>query len=376
MYTFEQVPDNHADSDPSPLSSESLPSRSEHVQQDAHSGPKQEGPEIHVYTPDNVPSLEKAAAIGAGFHKIYQHRHPCESFDDPQLYVDEIKTGKVVGLVVDDEYGNPVAHGAIMMVDNQVAELCRLYVDSGAQGQNYSAALQQAALRESQRLYQEGKLKVVFTEAVTTHPVTQRMFGTIGYEPTGILDRQFSDFFGSGYRETCLRMSNILEPEIKKHRDVYLPEGLEEVADVVYKHTDCDRTIHVAQKGALRPAKLSRTLTVDDAYMEMGSMVLTVAPSRKTDDIMKDVRLAIARGADHVSVRVDIQDPGSVNQAVALLEKGFYFSIIESYPDGEYLVLQRLADNPDLDCAPDVPPLFPASSQELLEAIRLQRLDQ
>lgn len=377
MYLNDDVnhsPSNSHDNHSADLSSQAFPARDTSANA-AQNGPSVSGPEIHVYTPDNLPDLEKAKAIGEGFNKIYRHRHPCEPFDEPQLFLDEIKAGKVVSLVVDDENGRPVAHGAIMMVGKDVAELCRLYVDTTVQGQNYSQALQQTALKESLRLYNEGKLKVVFTEAVTSHPVTQRMFAAVDYKATGILDRQFSDFFGGGFRETCLRMTHIIDPDIKLNRHVFLPAELKEISELVYKNTECDRTIHVADSGVLRPVNLSRTLTVDDSYMSMESMVLTVAPSRKPDDILNDLRWAIGRGAEHVSVRVDISDPGSVSQATALMDKGFYFSILESYPDGEYLVLQRLADNPDLDCAPDVPPLYPQESQDLLEAIRLHRLD-
>jgi hypothetical protein len=200
------------------------------------------------------------------------------------------------------------------------------------------------------------------------------MFAAINWMATALFDRKYTDFLGVGDRETVLRMTKILKPEIQNDRQVYLSQEMLDIAENIYKSTGCTRTISHAPLAGQAVAAAGSSVQIDEYELPpFGASTLNVEPGRASADILKDVADQFGKGAKHVSVRLDITHPGSIEQCNALRANGFYFCALEPNPSREFLVLQKLSDDLDYGVCPVVKSVIPQESMDLLNKMRAGR---
>jgi predicted GNAT family N-acyltransferase len=335
--------------------------------------------QVEVYKDNLLPDIASASSIGPLFHRIYGNRYVIPPFTDVGAYLDEIRTGKTVVIMVRDQAGDVVAHGALIKAGEKTFELGRLVVDQSARGFNLGKVVQQEWINQLNVLHSQGRADVGITEALTSHLVTQKMFAALGWQPVAIFDRKYTDFLNVGVRETVLRMAIILDPKIALDRKVFIPSELVDISEKIYGGISCNRTIT-----STLPSLLARVagafgstgnVTVDDyELIPFGASTVHADPGADPIVIEGAANGEFARGAQHVSVRFDINSASALSQIQHMMQQGFYFAALETLPSGDFMILQRTSNRSDLDCCPSVPLMLPQASQDLLEKLRATRV--
>lgn len=328
---------------------------------------------VEVYDANKLPDIATVQAVGPLFHRIYADRYVVPAFSDPQIYLDELKTGKSISIIVRDSNNQIVGHGALLQLGDKVTELGRLVVDQTARGHNLGKVVKDEAVKQLYLLHGRGGCDVGYTEALTCHFVTQKMFAAMDWKPTAIFDRKYTDFLGTGHRETVLRMGLVFNPDIKLDREVYLPQDYAAIGDAIYRNSECVRTVAHGPKQT--PAAPAGSGVVIDEYElpPFGASTINAEPGRDKDQLLQDVADQFAKGAQHVSVRLDATHPGSVEQANHLRQHGFYFAGLEMQSSKDYLVLQKMSDAHSYGCLPYITKLLPQSSMDLADLVRNTR---
>lgn len=324
---------------------------------------------IQVFDAARLPDRATADTISALFHKTYgPQAYPSNEFANGQNVIAEIAAGRMISQVAFDAHGIAVGHAAVIPVGEKSAEIGRLFVDPSTRGHNIGKLLAKAQVDAAADMHARGEIDFLYADAVTAHQTSQRLYAGLNMQSVGIFDRKYTDFFGVGNREGVLRQVILFEPAIQSHRDVFLPIKLQPLAKLVFGNTQCNRSVYHSTPPHVRYNSGGTALALDSAELkDFGALTLLPEPGRPAHTLLTDVSDAFASGAQHLSVKIDVNHPHSLTQCEALLSAGFYFASIETRPFHDYVTLQALPPSEPKNLFPHIQAVFPRDGMDLLQ---------
>jgi hypothetical protein len=147
-------------------------------------------------------------------------------------------------------------------------------------------------------------------------------------------------------------MVKVVNPEIRRDRPLYVPEGLNILISDIFNNLECARTI---EKAPVAPTELDTLNFAVRDKRQVGQIGFDFCPAETdavhhvtmADDLVKTMRDEDA--VHHFSARMSLQDPRTPALARLLAENGFTFSHIEPHGSGDTLELQKIVGDEALD---------------------------
>jgi hypothetical protein len=278
-----------------------------------------------------------AEGISQLFRRQYGDQYHRDVLYNPSSISDAVEAGKWLAAVVLDSDGTTVAHGALLRGEQGV-KLARIVVDSSARGRHLAERITDALLDHA--VASGGGFAPVLTESVTTHPVTQRLFISRGFEPLGVCVHKFLDYFQTGQRESVLVMGRDLS---SSSRVLYVPEQFKGLCSYI-------SDLHSLRAEVVVPPEVvsvsdSVELKVRcDPYVGCGGVDVPVGavPSHQLlSGILHRLR---DQQIKFVDGRVRLDDPCARSCIDTFLGLGFSFGYLEPCRGGTNLVMQWSAE--------------------------------
>ena len=297
--------------------------------------------QVEHYHKNNPVDYQTALDIGQLFRKHYGRAYNIPAIRRPKNLVKEVSSGKSELIVIRDHQGRVVGHGAVLNLSDRSAKLCRHIVSKHARGLGLSSVIKRRSLDIVAAKQIQGEIDVAVIQGVTSHPITQTNYLKEGFRPTGLYDRKYSDFFSKGYRESVVRLEQVLDPKLLEERKVYLPSVLKDAAEHVYQTLGGKRAIEIVP-GGTPPGRKERAVEVDESERQgFSALSLTFGNLRPPKNISLDLMKSYSPDVKHVSARVNISEENAIDQLNTLRASGFYFAAVEVRKDADYLVMQK-----------------------------------
>ncbi len=313
--------------------------------------PADEPLEIRRMRPD------EALLLSRGIHSCYGYSYPDLAYYFPERiaarlaspdwysYVAVNPAGEIVAHVEQDfRDGGRIVHGGGAFTDPRYRGR-RLLEGFGAHAAADLAARDPGPV-------------VRYSEAVTTHPITQRLGIGQGQIECGILLAWVPALRQEGFNEdaaTLLRSSarpGVMLMAPAPHREVHPPSFVADYVRRVVEQHDLPRTIEAPRPRVLTeaPDRTERVVEVNSELVAASIMVTTVG--RDLIDVVAADLEAIGGRAAHVELCLPAGDPAVAIAAAGLDELGFVFCAFlpEFRATGDELRLQWL---PNAEFDPD-----------------------
>jgi hypothetical protein len=294
---------------------------------------------------------QDALGVACLFHTIYDANYPVLDYYVPEKLLALNRQQAVLTLVVRLESGEIAGHGAYYRSsppNPAVYEQGQVLVDPGYR----QTSMAFRVLRELDAIsHAMTWAEAFFGEAVCNHVVTQKSGDRQGYTPCGIeLSLMPEGAYakeGAAGRITCMMAFRV-------HRDkplpLYLPEACRPVLEGILSGFSLRRDVRfdASDVPAAKETRLDSRI-FDLAQVER--IQVTAIGLDFPDQVAAIEERAVALGLAVVQVWCNTSRPGVAYAVKALQQRGYVFGAFAPlwFPDGDALMLQRLATQPDFE---------------------------
>ncbi|MBU3702586.1 MAG: ATP-binding protein [Acidimicrobiia bacterium] len=305
--------------------------------------PSEESLEYRRMRPD------EALALSRGIHSCYGFSYPDLAYYFPERLAARLASPDWNSYVAVNPAGRIVAHlEQDFTEDGRVVHVGGAFTDPRYRGRNLLLTLAESAVRD--RGLRDPAPVVRYSEAVTTHPITQRIGLEEGQIECGIMlahlpamrQEGFNDDVAALQRATVRPGLMFIEPPVE--REVHAPAFVADYVRRIVDHHELPRTVEVPRPRSLEDAP-DHTLRVVEVNREVAAASITVTTvGRDLGDVVAADLQALQRQAVWVELRLPAGDPAVSVAAAGLDEFGFVFCsfLPEFRSTGDELRLQWL----------------------------------
>lgn len=318
--------------------------------------PADEPLEIRRMRPD------EALALSQGIHRCYGYSYADLDYYFPERLAARVASPDWYSYVAVNPEGTIVAHlEADYREGGRIVHGGGAFTDPRYRGRNLLMEI--SALARADQAARDPQPVVQLGEAVTTHPITQKMGIDQGLVECGILlawipalrQEGFNDDVATLQRSSVRPALMMLQPV--PDREVHPPAFVADYVRRIVEQHALPRTVEVPRPRSLEDAP-ERTLRSVEVNREIASASISVTTIGRdlTDAIASDIE-SLRRQALHVELRLPAGDPALSTAAAGLDELGFVFCayLPEFRATGDELRLQWL---PDAEFDPDALVLY------------------
>lgn len=323
---------------------------------------------IRALLPEDAPGVARCV------YRCYGYTYASDFLYYPDQILAMIERNLLRSFVGLNEHGEVVGHSGLLRdhIRSQVAESGMGLVDPRYRHHHLLESLK----AHQSDVLDELELIGVFVDAVTVHPITQKVNAELGAHETGILLAEIPAFTTfRGFEDKAGRRGSVVVyyRTVKEAptRDIYLPHAYRTLLDDIYAPLGLSRNVHQAERendsipeaGVLHvEIKGRRGLARID--VERGGADLTEA-------VAEHLRQFRLKRFDVVHLDLPLGDSPAMSMVDDLRALGFFFAaVIPELRHGDVLRLQYL-NNVELDTEGIV--LYTETSKRILEAILKDR---
>ncbi|MFM8863016.1 MAG: hypothetical protein ACKOIA_11280 [Acidimicrobiia bacterium] len=300
---------------------------------------------------------DEALALSRGIHSCYGFSYPDLAYYFPERLAARLSSPDWNSYVALNPGGRIVAHlEQDFTEDGRVVHVGGAFTDPRYRGRNLLLTLAESAVRD--RGLRDPAPVVRYSEAVTTHPITQRIGLEEGQIECGIMlahlpamrQEGFNDDVATLQRATVRPGLMFIAPP--PPRQVHAPAFVADYVRRIVDHHELPRTVEVPRPRSLEDAP-DHTLRVVEVNREVAAASITVTTvGRDLGDVVAADLDALQRQAVWVELRLPAGDPAVSVAAAGLDEFGFVFCsfLPEFRASGDELRLQWL---PNAEFDPD-----------------------
>ncbi len=326
-----------------------------------------------VFSTENIPTLSEAQQVASLMRRTYPHGYPNPRALEPALLIEDLQAGVHTLVTLKGDHGQIVAVGALrnccaeprtLGSPGTYYEIGKLAVDPLQRNRGYSKRI----LAEIHGLAERLGADVVAAFGVTAHPYSQQALSSVGLKVSGKQINDWPAVFGTGYRETTLMMTKVLNDAVLKPQEVFVPPSLVRPLQHAYSIFGCERTFASSPglgKGSLLFHHLRQTpqlellrelpasgrgeqiVRLDDEPAQ--TVHFAIPPSCNTETLARLVIELAASGSEFITARLNISDPSALEQLPPLLQIGFRYASLVPLASGDILMLQRPTELPGLE---------------------------
>lgn len=303
--------------------------------------------EVQYFNSARPLPLEAAGQLAGLYQGIYGSRYISPLYSDPKRICAEIGEGRWHACVGFDGDGRIAGQVGAMLRADGTLELGRDVVDPAARMKGSYRQLVLSRQLYIQQLSKSLGLSIDYqwAESVTGHLGSQRTYqNTLGFTPCGLGALKYPDVFGRGQRESVVLMVRLMNPEIQSERPVYLPYSLRDISKGIFDALGCGRLFapYPVNVTGLERAPFRIRIQPEVGQVSFDFTANSLEATQETG-VIPDLILDLRKGDDvqHLSAKLNLQDP-LTPMLVGLLElEGFVFGHIEPHLNADVLVLQR-----------------------------------
>ena len=318
---------------------------------------------------------DEALQVARVFWLSYGYSYKNENFYRPEALQHLIGSGKVISFVAVAENGEVVGHAGLLRPEPvPTAEAALLVVSPAHRGRGLMEELTRALISTSKELGLYG----LYTNPVTSHPVSQKESVRLGAVPCGLdlaacPPRNFKAIVDESVppqRESYLSCFMNLTPP--PPACVSVPERHRPIVASIYEALGRPLTF-VEESPPGQSGSFS--VTLDRSQAKGIIRVIESNPSRWAEILRSAQDLIAIGGAEVVDLDLPLAQPATPRLWELAEEAGFFFAGIRPFEaqDGDSVRLQRLAVPFDLERLR----IYPKFGRELLSyvAAQMQRAD-
>ena len=313
---------------------------------------------------------EEALQVARVFWLSYGYSYKNENFYRPEGLQHLIGSGKVISFVAVAENGEVVGHAGLLRPEPvPTAEAALLVVSPAHRGRGLMEELTRALFSTSKELGLCG----VYTNPVTSHPVSQRESVRLGAVPCGLdlaacPPRNFKAILDESVppqRESYLSCFMSLTPP--PPASVSVPPRHRPIVASIYEALG--RPLTFVEEGPPGPSG-SFSVTLDRSQAKGIIRVIESHPSRWAEILRSAQDLTAIGGAEVVDLDLPLAQPATTRLWLLAEEAGFFFAGIRPFEarDGDSVRLQRLAVPFDLERLR----IYPKFGRQLLAYVAAQ----
>jgi len=314
---------------------------------------------------------EEALQVSRVFWLSYGYSYKNDSFYRPEGLLHLIGSGKVISFVAVAENGEVVGHAGLLRPDPvPTAEAALLVVSPAHRGRGLMERLTRKLAEKALELGLYG----VYSNPVTSHPVSQREAVRLGAVPCGLdlaacPPRQFKAIVDDGVapqRESYLSCFLSLGPP--PAAKVYVPPRHREIIARIYQALG--RELTLLEGGAMGESGTFR-VTFDRSQAKGLIRVTDADPGRWPEILRSADDLCEIGNAEVVDLDLPLSEPGTPQLWEFAEQAGFFFAGVRPYEavDGDSVRLQRLSTACDLKRLR----IYPKFARELLAYVAAER---
>ena len=313
---------------------------------------------------------DEALALSRGIHSCYGYSYPDLVYYFPERLASRVDAADWHSYVAVNPAGDIVAHlEQDFRDDGHIVHVGGAFTDPRYRGRNLLLKLSESAIRDREKRNPGPVIR--YSEAVTTHPITQRIGLGEGQIECGILLGWLPALRQEGFNDDVVGLQRAsVRPGVMfirppEQRTVHPPAFVADYVRRVIEQHDLPRSVEAPRPRSLEEAP-DRTLRVVEVDREMAAasiMVTTIG--RDLGDVLAADLQTLQGQVVHVELRLPAGDPVLSVAAAGLDELGFVFCayLPEYRAAGDELRLQWL---PNAQFDPDALVLHTEFLQELV----------
>lgn len=312
---------------------------------------------------------EEALALSKGIHSCYGYTYPDVVYYYPERLAARVASADWYSYVAVNPEGTIVAHLQQDFRDGgRILHGGGAFTDPRYRGRGLMARF--TPMSDEDVSARDPAPVVLLSEAVTTHPITQKMGIGQGQIECGIFLAWGAPRRQEGFNEDDVLLRSSTRPGImllapSEQRALHPPAFVADYVRRVVEQHDLPRTIEAPRPRSFADAP-ERTVRVVEVNREESSAAITVTTVGRdlTDVVVADLE-ALQRQAVYIQVRLPAVDPALSTAAAGLDELGFVFCALlpEYRATGDELRLQWL---PNAEFDPDAMVLHTDFLKELV----------
>lgn len=300
---------------------------------------------------------DEALALSRGIHSCYGYSYPDLVYYFPERLAARVDSPDWQSYVAVNPAGDIVAHLEQDFRDGgHIVHVGGAFTDPRYRGRNLLLKLSESAIRDREKRIPGPVIR--YSEAITTHPITQRIGLGEGQIECGILLAWLPALRQEGFNDDVAALQRVsvrlgvmcIRPP--EHRAVHAPAFVADYVRRVIEQHDLPRSVEAPRPRSLEEAP-GRTLRVVEVDREMAVASITVTTiGRDLGDVVAADLQTLQGQVVHVDLRLPAGDPVVSVAAAGLDELGFVFcAFLPEYRDtGDELRLQWL---PNAEFDPD-----------------------
>jgi hypothetical protein len=287
----------------------------------------------------SVPSFADVAALSQIFREQYGDRYHTYVLERPDIVRRMITHGEWIGFVVREPGGEILGHGGLLPNGSRCFKFARAIVTPRAQGFGVHSFLTRMRLSYLEELAVADRVSVSATDAVTSHPATQRVFEGKDFFPVGVYFGKFNDYFDKGYRETVVRYQYLFDPVVRTERTLFAPKEYWPLIEQIAEWSGCYRKFYESSRPASPSGQALFKLDTQD-FDTMQSLTYWLDADGSCLPLLNNLEQQRLRGVQFVSVSVQLCHASACEQIRILRSQGFGFGGVEFMPYGDVLWMQ------------------------------------
>jgi GNAT superfamily N-acetyltransferase len=274
-----------------------------------------------------------ACQISRLFRLQYGDNYHTDLLEDPSSISAKVSNGEWIGFVLENEHGELCAHSALLSDGSRSFKFGRSVVHPDYRGLGYADLLTDARTLYAKRIGISRVIDTLSTDAVTAHPISQKLFVRRNFRPSALLIGKLTDYFGKGTRESVVVLTKIQNPAVREERTVHVPECYASIARYLYLQHGCKRSF-VTDPGEVVVGDV--VPYVDRRSIDMGTVIVSGGGGAPLLNLVER-----SHTMPYIAVKLPLTDPGTLHTASQLRDRGFLFGGIEFAVGGDLLILQR-----------------------------------
>jgi anti-sigma regulatory factor (Ser/Thr protein kinase)/RimJ/RimL family protein N-acetyltransferase len=314
---------------------------------------------------------EEALQVARVFWLSYGYSYKNENFYRPESLQFLIGSGKVISFVAVAENGEVVGHAGLLRPDPvPTAEAALLVVSPSHRGRGLMESLTQALIARCQELGLYG----IYSNPVTSHPVSQKETVRLGGVPCGL------DLAACPPRNFKAIVDDSVAPQRESYLSCFCPLQAPPPAQVCVpsRHKEIVTRIYGALGRELSfleqgpPTEPGSFVVTFDRSGSKGVIRVVVSDPGRWPEILRSAEdLTAIGGAEVVDLDLPLSQPATVELWEKAEAAGFFFAGIRPHEalDGDAVRLQRLSIPLDLGRLK----IYPKFGRELLAYVAAEK---